>query len=175
MANPKPWLKRWSEWPNDPKMVKLNLTEIGAWWELVTLAPNCNNEGRLTTGNGSGLTISDIITNCRIAGSYDRRCLTSMLKKMEHNGSLHWEDDILVVTNYKTRQEKVPSESKEAVRDRVQAWRLKKRREAQGTLPLDNPPPLDKDGDIDTEGEGECNGVTPVTSGPEATPNLCLV
>jgi len=160
MANPKPWLKMWAEWPNDPKMVKLNLAEIGAWWELVTLAHNCNNAGRITTGNGRALTIKEILKTCRVNTPVDSRSFRYMIDKMTEDESLHWESDTLVVTNYVSRQEQVPSESKEAVRERVRKWR--KIQKEKGALPLDNPPPLEREGE--GEGDVEGNGVTPVTS-----------
>jgi DnaD/phage-associated family protein len=162
MAQRKPWLKMWAEWVHDAKMLGLTLAETGAWWKLVTLAHECAQDGQLVKGDGTPLTISEITKCLHITSAKDRKTLEAMISKMAGLGSLHWNSNLLVVTHYSERQEMIPSESKEAVRERV-----RRHRESKNVTDDPLPPPtplLDREGE--GEGEGESNGRKPVTSVP---------
>jgi len=124
MARPKPWLKMWAEWIHDPKMLGLTLSEIEAWWKLVTLAQECGADGALVIGNGAPMSL-DEITNClHLTSRIDRADFYSMVKKMESRSSLNWNSDILTITNFAERQ-KAASETKGDLRDRQQRRRQK--------------------------------------------------
>lgn len=158
MARAKPWLKMWAQWIHDAKMLGLTLAETGAWWKLVTLAHECGKDGQLVKGDGTPLTSSEIANCLHITSPKDRKILEGMISKMAGLGSLHWNSNLLVVTHYSERQEFVPSESKEAIKERVRRHRENLKRRAAGL------PPLVKD--KEEEEEEESNGVTSVTSDP---------
>jgi len=161
MSRAKPWLKMWTEWLDDPKILKLSLAEQAVWWRIVTLAHNCDAEGLILQGSGKPLSEEEIAETIRCSGRSNKIVFQSTLKKMEEEKSLHWHEGCLVVTNLERRQSQMASETKEAVRERVQRYRERQRQEVQGSLPLDNPPLLYKDKDIDKE--GECNDQKVVT------------
>ncbi len=123
MSRPKPWLKMWVEWIHDAKMLRLSLAEVGVWWKVVSLAGECNADGRLIKGPGMPLTLEEIADCLHIKGR-DFGILKSMITKMQDQGSMHWNDQhTLVVTHYAQRQELMASSTKEAVRDRVRRHR----------------------------------------------------
>lgn len=127
MPRIKPWLKMWTEWLHDPKMLALTLAEQGAWWRVVTFAQECNADGQLTKGGGGEpLTLDAIATCVHISTAKDRRVFDSMLAKMHAQGSLHWNSKTLTITRFAERQERTPSSTKEAVRERVRHHREQK-------------------------------------------------
>lgn len=165
MPQPKPWLKMWTEWVHDAKMLSLTLAEQGAWWRLVTLAQECDAEGHIIKGNGCPLTVDEMCTCLHIQSSKDRQVFQSMIDKMNSQKSLEWHADTLVVVNFAERQSTVPSATKQAVRERVRRYR-ERQRETEKLLP-----PLTTPSITEGEGEGEQsraegNAVTAVT--PEA-------
>jgi len=152
----------WIEWIHDPKMLNLTLAEKGAWWLLVSLAGECAADGDIVKGNGTPMSLDEIAVCLHINSQKDRKDFFSMLKKMEAFNSLNWISDILTVTNFSIRQSRVPSETKEAVRDRVRRYREGRERRQVVTEnplpPLTTPSPsiyIDKEKDIDIEGNGE--------------------
>lgn len=181
---PKPWLKMWGEWIDDPKMNHLSLAEQCAWWRLVTLAHRCDADGHLTHGNGLPLTLDEIIEAIRCGDRKDSKSVESMMAYMIEKGSLHWNDKTLVVTNLKKRQETAASETPEAVRERVRRYRERLAvtekslqtpeipqilKDEVGLPPT--PPLIDKERDIDKRERG--NGVTSlhsVTETPSSEP-----
>jgi len=166
MPTPKPWLKMWGEWLHDPKMLSLSLAEQGAWWRLVTLAQECDADGSLVKGNGAPLTVPEIANCLHISTPRDMKTLQSMIEKMEAAGSLDWNSETLTVVHFAERQARIPSETKEAIRERVRQYRERQRVTEKPLQQPDSSPPLsDKDieGDKEAEAEEECNGVTSVT------------
>ena len=161
---PKPWLKMWGEWIDDPKMNHLSLAEQAAWWRLVTLAHRCNADGVLVHGNGLPLSLDDIVDATRCEDRKNRRVFDSMMAYMIDKGSLQWKDGTLVVINLKKRQEMASSETPEAVRERVRRYR---ERQAVTENPLQlQEKESTKEKEIiegDIEGEGESNGKKLVT------------
>lgn len=127
MPRPKPWLKMWIEWLHDPKMLGLTLAEQGVWWRLLTLAQECAADGYLIKGSGHPLTVDEIANCIHIQSLEDRSVLRSMISKMESQGSLHWNAEALVVTHFADRQSMIPSEMKEAVKERVKQYRERHR------------------------------------------------
>lgn len=119
----KPWLKMWTEWIHDAKMLGLTLAETGAWWKLVTLAQECGADGRLVKGDGSPLTIHEIANCVHITAEKDMKVLKSMVEKMEAHGSLAWNSNVLTVIHFAERQALSPSATREAVRERVRLHR----------------------------------------------------
>ena len=154
MAKFQPWLKMWVEWVDDPKMLSLSLAEQGAWWRLCTLAKKCAADGFLVKGHGAPLSLDQIADTIRIKTKADRKVFDSMVEKMTDQGSLHWNDDTLVITNFAERQAKTTSETPEAVRERV---RLHRERQAVTKIPLHplTTPTTVKDKDIDKDIEAE--------------------
>lgn len=163
---PKPWLKMWGEWIDDPKINHLSLAEQAAWWRLVTLSHRCNADGALVHGNGLPLTLDDIVAAIRCAGRKNRGVFDSMMAYMIDKESLQWKDETLVVTNLKKRQEMAASETAEAVRERVRRHRERQAVTEKPLLPP-NPPTTTKEGDREVEVEVESNVLHPVTA--EAT------
>ena len=125
MSRNKPWLKMWTEWLNDPKMDNLTLAEQGAWWRLVTLAHECDAEGALVKGSGNHLTLKEMTKTLKITDPDEVRAFNSMVDKMKQEESLHWENEVLVVTNYTKRQALTPSELPDAV---IQRQRLRRQK-----------------------------------------------
>ncbi|MBA7681753.1 hypothetical protein ES703_90093 [subsurface metagenome] len=139
MAKYQPWLKMWVGWVDDIKMLDLTLAEQGAWWRLVTLAKKCTADGLLVKDNGDPLSLDEIASTLRIKSKADRKVFDAMIQKMADQGSLHWDSNVLVVTNFAQRQARTTSETPEAVRDRV---RLHRERQAlKKNNPLEEPPP----------------------------------
>ena len=169
MARPKPWLKMWVEWVDDPKMLRLSLAEQGAWWRLLTLAQTCMADGYLVKGNGAPLSLGEITTTLRITTNPDRKVFESMIETMTDQGSLHRDSNALVVTHFAERQALAASETPEARRDRVRRHREKhlvtenplQEKEQVSAPPLTTPPYIEGEGE--GEGEGECNGEKLVT------------
>ena len=160
MAKFKPWLKLWVEWIHDPKMFSLTWAEKGMWCGVLTLAQQCAAAGQLVKGDGTPLTIPEMANSLHITSPKDRKILEGMISKMAGAGSLHWNSNLLVVTHFAERQAKIPSETSEAVRDRV-----RRHRESKGVTeiplhPLTTPTTI-KEGEA--EAEVECNGKKPVT------------
>lgn len=164
MRGPLLWLKMWSEWIHNPKMLALSWAEVGQWWGVVTLAHACGAEGPLVKGDGSPMTLNEIAKCLHISSKKDMKTLGAMIQKMEAQGSLSWDRNILTVVNLKERQAMTPSATREAVRERVRRHR-QSREETKNPVPP-SIPPTTKDKDKEVEVEGESNGVTPVT--PEA-------
>lgn len=160
---PKPWLKMWGEWIDDPKINHLSLSEQGAWWRLVTLAHRCNADGALVYGNGQPLTLDDIVEAIRCTNRKNRKVFDSMMAYMTDKSSLHWKDGALVVTNLIKRQEKAASETAEAVRERVRRFR-ERQVVTEKSLPPLKPPTTNKEGDREVEVEVEGNGKKLVTA-----------
>lgn len=157
MFRPKPWLRMWIEWIHDPKMHKLTLAEIGAWWGLVTLAGELDAGGKLIRHDGTSLSIPEIATCLHITKVKDLASLNSMIEKMEKGGSLSWNNGTLCINHFPERQFIPPSETKEAVRERVRRHREKHlvtKNSLQGK-DIPSPPP-----EPETEAEAECNVVT---------------
>jgi len=152
---PKPWLKMWGEWIDDPKMNHLNLSEQGVWWRLVTLAHRCNADGALVYGNGQSLTLDDIIEAIRCTNRKNRNVFDSMMTYMTDKGSLQWKDETLVVTNLKKRQEKAASETPEAVRERVRRFRERHIVTKNPLPPLTTPTTKDREGEVEVESNGK--------------------
>ncbi|GAI86835.1 unnamed protein product, partial [marine sediment metagenome] len=164
----------WGEWIDDPKMNHMSLPEQGAWWRLVTLSHRCNADGALVYGNGQPITLDDIVEAIRCTNRKNRKVFDSMMAYMMDKGSLHWEDKILVVTNLKKRQEKVASETPEAVRERVRRHREQKAVTEKPLHPL-TIPTTTKEGDIEAEAEVKSNDKKPVTrNGKTVTPEAIL-
>lgn len=127
MARPKPWLKMWTEWVHDPKMLGLTLAEQAAWWRVVSLAQVCNAGGPLVKGNGAPLTIEEMAETLHLEDPKNLRALKSMIKKLEDEDSLAWNHGTLTVIHLNERQELASSETPEARRDRVRRYREKQR------------------------------------------------
>jgi len=141
MARAKPWLKMWTEWLHDPKMLGLTLAETGAWWKLVTLAQELAQDGRISTNNGLTLNLDEIANCLHLTRRADIKDMTRMIEKMQAHGGLHWDGATLVVTNFAKRQAQSPSTTREAVRDRVRRHRSLRRpasRECVTESPLQN-------------------------------------
>ena len=119
----KPWLKLWTDWIHDPKILNLSIGEKGAWCLLLSLAQECEADGYLVLGNGNPMSLDDIARCLHITAKKELAILQSMIKKMESLGSLAWNSKALVVVNFATRQSLVTSDTKEAVRDRVRRFR----------------------------------------------------
>jgi len=128
MAKFQPWLKMWVEWIDDLKMLDLTLAEQGAWWRLVTLAKKCAADGALVKDNGTPLSLDEIAGTLRIKTKADRKVFDAMIQKMTDQGSLHWNDNALVVTHFAERQAKTSSQASEAVRDRVRRFRERQKK-----------------------------------------------
>jgi len=166
MAKFQPWLKMWVEWIDDLKMLDLTLAEQGAWWRLVTLAKKCAADGALVKDNGTPLSLDEIASTLRIKTKTDRKVFDAMIRKLTDQGSLHWNDNVLVVTHFAERQAKTSSQASEAVRERVRRWRERQKGVTENPLhPLTTPTTIK---DIEAEVEVECNalrnGVTSVTA-----------
>jgi DnaD/phage-associated family protein len=141
LANPKPWLKMWGEWLDDPKMLKMNLAEQGVWWRLVSLSHRCNADGRLVHGSGQPLSLDEIADAIRCLEGRNRKTFDSMFEYMSSKNSIHWEDDTFIITNLKKRQEKVASETPEALRERQRRRRARMKEEygiVDSSIPLEN-------------------------------------
>ncbi|MDP3052269.1 MAG: hypothetical protein Q8N42_02055 [bacterium] len=123
MPRSKPWLKMWVESLDDPKMLRLTMAEEAAWWRLLRLAQRCNAGGSLITSSGSPLTVQEIITCLHIASPDEIAAFGSMIKKMEMEGSLLWNNTALHIIHFSERQEMAASETPEAVRERVRLFR----------------------------------------------------
>lgn len=155
----KPWLKLWIEWIHDPKLFNLTLAEKGAWAELLTLAQECDADGHLVMGDGSPMTLEDISKSLHLTKKREISELASMITKMTKVGSISKNSKAIFITNFYRRQNLAPSDTKEAIKERVQRYREKHKATDSSSPPT--PPSLSKDKEIyiDTE----CNGVTPVT------------
>lgn len=151
MAKYKPWLKMWVEWIDDPKMRAgtggLTLAEQAVWWRLCTVAQKCAAEGPIIKDSGEPYTIDEIVDMLRLKES-EQPIFDSMLEKMEKEKSIHWVDDVLVVTNLRKRQTVAPSETPEAVRDRVRRYRQNQKKKV-------SPDPSKKKGTLEEELESE--------------------
>lgn len=164
----KPWLKLWTEWIHDPKILSLGLGEKGAWGLLLSLAQECDADGYIVFGHGGPMSLEEIVRCLHITSKRDIATFESMVQKMEVYGSLTWNSGTLLVVNFAKRQSLVPSETKEAVRERVRRYR---ERHAVTEMPL--PGSKEEESNkveekIEIEGEEEeeeeSNGVTPVTT-----------
>ncbi len=166
MARYKPWLKMWVDFLNDPKIDRLTLAEQGAWWRLVAYTHMCCAEGRVETSSGSALSIHEIATNLKIVKEADLAILQTMIQKMTNEKSISREDATMILVNYAKRQ-KGASETADAVRQRVRAWRAKKRN-AQQPLPMlakKREPEKKEDRDnIYKESDQDVTSLQPVTS-----------
>lgn len=165
MANPKPWLKLWAEWIDDPKMNRLHLAQQAAWWRLVTLAHRCSAGGPLVHGNGLPLTLDEIADALRCGDRHNRKVFDAMVANMIDKESLHWQNETLVVTNLKKRQETAATATAEAVRDRVREFRERQRKEKESDKEKER---LEGEGVSVKEGEGESNVLHLVT--PSGSP-----
>jgi len=123
---PLPWIKHWLEALDDPKLVRLPLAERGAWWGILELAGKCDAGGKIISG-GEGLDIDEIADALHIKTAEDRKSLESMIAKMEHRGSLKWNQGALTVVHWEKRQRIPPSSRPEAVAERVRRHREKKK------------------------------------------------
>lgn len=130
MPKYKPWLKMWAEWLGDPKMDSLSLAEQGAWWRLISLAHQCANDGALTEG-GLPMSMEAIMKSLKISDELDRAPFKSMVDKMTIRKSIHHNGDTMIITNYKRRQEMMPSNLPEAVAERQREHRRKGKEEKE--------------------------------------------
>ncbi len=122
MPDAKPWLKMWVEWIDDPKMDRLSLEEQGAWWRLVSLAHRCAAGGRIITG-GVSLSVEEILKTLKVSDPHEQEAFRRMVDKMTSWGSLQKDGGALFITNYKKRQEMIPSNTPEAVAARQRLHR----------------------------------------------------
>lgn len=113
----------WVEWLDDLKMLSLSLAECGAWWKLVSLAQKCAADGAMVKDNGAPLSLAHIASTLRIATKADKKDFDSMIEKMTDQGSLHWNQNTLIITHFQDRQARTTSKTPEAVRDRVRRYR----------------------------------------------------
>ena len=161
MSRPKPWLKLWTEWIHDPKILALTLAEAGAWCKVLTLAQELQAGGHLVRGSGNPLSLEEIAT-CLHVNNADISVFSSMFTKMEKEGSISREDGIFTVVNFEERQSLTPSETKDAVRERVRRYReklvAKKPIQEKVSSPVPSSSKEDKDKDKDKECNGKCNG-----------------
>lgn len=158
MPRSKPWLKMWVESLDDPKMLRLTMAEEAAWWRLLRLAQRCNAGGSLITSSGSPLTRQEITACLHITSPNDLATFDSMLKKMEAEGSLLWNDESLHIIHFQERQEMAASETPEAIRERVRRYREQHRvtetsLQTKESVPSPLIPPISKDREGYIEGE----------------------
>ncbi len=168
MPRPKPWLKLWVDFLNDPKMDRLTLAEQGAWWRLVAEAHICVADGHLQTSSGSPMTMDEIAKALKIVTPEDRAVLQSLIAKMTHEKSITIDHGVLFLKNYVKRQRTAASDAPEAVAARVKAWRAKHKK-AQLPLPEGSPSdtPSNKEKEENTnrsDQDKECNAENLVTS-----------
>lgn len=122
------WLRLWIDSLHDFKLIRLSLAQRGAWWGIVTIAGECKRDGRLESG-GHPLTIDDIAEMLHVKTKEDREALESMVREMVKSNSLAWNNGhVLTVVNFVKRNVfSSPSADKEAVAERVQKHRERKR------------------------------------------------
>jgi len=158
VARPKPWLKMWTEWIHDPKMLSLTLAEQAAWWRLVSLAQEQAQDGRIATSNGRPLNLGEI-ADCLHLKEQEGKILKRMIQKMTDAGSLHWDGAVLVITKFIGRQAKRASDDAAAAAERQRAHRARLSREIRDSQKGLSPDPSLKN----TEGEGETEAEVEVT------------
>ncbi len=172
MARAKPWLKLWTEWIDDPKILRLTLAERGAWVLILSLAQKCDAEGSLVTSSGSPLTLDEIMEALHIATPDEVQAFMTMVSKMQNENSLAKSGSTLHVTHFTERQELPASGTTEAVRERV---RLYRKRHLVTENSLQKERTKEKDTTTTKEGEGEaeeeCNGEKLVTQTPRQIQN----
>lgn len=150
MPRPKPWLKMWVSWVDDPTILRLPLAEQAAWCRVYTLARKLGDDGRLVTNGGSPLTIDEIADNLHLNKAPARAALESMFQKMQDERYIAVDGGAYLIVNFREEQETAPSETREAAAERQRAHREKLAREkaalegaAQGSLPLVTPSTTD--------------------------------
>lgn len=127
-----PWIKQWLEALDDPKLTRLSLAEVGAWWGLIMLAGKCGADGKITSGN-QALGMDEIADALHIKTSEDRLALESMIAKMEKRRSLEWNaGHTLTIVNFVKRQRIPPSAYREAVAERVRRHRERRKETDEG-------------------------------------------
>jgi hypothetical protein len=178
MPKSKPWLKMWVESLDDPKMRRLTLAEEAVWWRLLRLAQRCNCDGSLITSSGSPLALHEMMDCLHLVEPDDKAAFYSMLKKMETEGSLCWNKETLHIIHFVERQELIPSETPEAVRERVRLFRERHRHQPEsneksvtsnGLSPLQPSIPSLLEEDTRYRETPLRNGVTSVTSDVSVT------
>ncbi len=176
MARAKPWLKLWTEWIDDPKILRLTLAERGAWVLILSLAQKCDAGGSLVTSSGSSLTLDEIMEALHVATPDDVLAFINMVSKMQNEQSLVWNDNTLQVIHFAERQELVPSETPEAVRERQRRHREKEMQEVSRDFrdkeSSKETTTTTKDKEGEGEGEEECHGEKPVTQTPHSVSNV---
>lgn len=138
MPRPKPWLKMWTSWLDEPKFLRLTLAEQSTYWRVYALAHRCNEAGHLITDSGSPLTVEDIANTLHLTSTADMEALQSMFLKMKEEREIIKKNGAFFVTRYAEDQSKAASETPEAIKERVKRYRDRKH---VTEIPLQETPP----------------------------------
>jgi hypothetical protein len=147
-------------------MFDLSWAKKGMWCGLLSLAQQCNADGYLIKGPGLPMSLEDIATCLHISTQEDQKTLAELIDQLVQMKCAHWNSKSLVITHFAERQALAPSDTKEAIKDRVQRYREKQKavteKSLQPQLSLSPTPPITKD--KEGEGEEEGNGGKVVTT-----------
>lgn len=156
----KTWVKLYTEIIDDPDQADLTWAQRGVWSALLALA------GKLDDRDAQGRETGRLDTAPRVA--WYLRCdlveLLEALAKFEQLGMVEKVDGVVCLPNFRSRQERMPSEDPAAVRERVTRHRQKCNEQPAQSVTTCNESVtsgkrdvtgLDTDTDTDTERESE--------------------
>ena len=104
-----PWVKLWFEDLSDPVPHQLTIAEKGCWWGIQILAGNSPKRGKLMLTPTKPMTVDHIAQALSLSPD-ERPILDKTIEKMLDFGELAWNDDCLMVINWKAKQDVYPSD-----------------------------------------------------------------
>lgn len=125
MPRPLPWIKLWLDSLHNQKLLSLSLAEQGAWWRLLALAGELAAGGGLETA-GKALTVKQMARRIHLEAP-DLPVFQGMVDKLVDWGTLAWNGPALRIVNWEERQSIPTSQSRDAIRQRVGAYRMRHR------------------------------------------------
>lgn len=167
----KTWVKLYTESNRDPKIGTLTWAQRGIWSALLCLAGEL--DVRDEDGNETGAldTLENVAWHIRC----DVAELSDAVAVFEERGMIEEQEGILLLTNYRKRQQRAPSDSREAVAARVKRHRARSSPACNEHVTSAQrgvtPPDTDAEADTDTEAEAEAEGA-PAPSADELTARI---
>jgi len=166
----KTWVKLYAEINHDPKLGRLTWAQRGLFCALLALAGEIDDRDDNDEETGRLDTVDNVAWRVRCSEQDLRDLMTTC-----GEGMICEQDGILVLVNYAKRQKRAPSDSRDAVKQRVKRHRDNKQAERNGHVtPLQEPvtaPESESESESESDTDTESHGAgAPGANAPTPAP-----
>lgn len=164
----KTWVKLYTESIRDPKIGTLTWAQRGIWSALLCLAGELDVRDEAGNETGALDTLENVAWHIRC----DVAELSDAVAAFEERGMIEEQDGILLITNYRKRQQRAPSDRREAVAARVKRHRARSSPACNEHVTSAQrgvtPPDTEADTEADTDTEADAEETRPGDASPGA-------